>query len=137
MADDCEFCAIAAGDGDAHVVHRTDGAVAFLDIYPAVPGHTLVAPTVHRDGLPEMSGDEAAATFRAVQAVAAAQQRALDADGVSVFQSSGAAAGQDVFHAHAHVLPRFVDDHIHFAPSRSTLDDEEGQQVADAIRAEL
>jgi histidine triad (HIT) family protein len=133
----CEFCSIVAGESDAHVVHRGDEAVAFLDIYPAVPGHTLVAPSVHREGLFDLSEDEAAAMFRTVRTVAVAQQAALDADGVSVFQSSGAAAGQDVMHVHAHVIPRFEDDHIHFAPSRSSLTDEEGEDVAAALANEL
>ena len=134
---DCEFCDIVAGEGDAQVVHRDDDAIAFLDIYPAIPGHTLVAPTAHHRGLFDLDDAAVGATFSLVRDVAVAQQAALDAEGVSVFQSSGAVAGQDVFHVHAHVIPRFEDDHIHFAPSRQTLTDEDSADIAAAIAGEL
>jgi histidine triad (HIT) family protein len=129
----CEFCGIVAGEAPADEVYRDEAVVAFLDIHPVVPGHTLVMPTAHREGLPDMVDAEVAAVFRIVRDVAAAQRAALDADGVSVFQSSGAAAGQDVFHVHVHVIPRFEDDHIRFAPSRSTLSDEETADVVAAL----
>lgn len=133
----CDFCDIVAGEAPADEVHRTEEAVAFLDINPVVAGHTLVAPTDHREGLPDMADDEVAAVFRSVRDVATAQRTALDADGVSIFQSSGAAAGQDVFHVHVHVIPRFEDDHIRFAPSRSTLSEEETADVVAALRGAL
>lgn len=131
---DCEFCDIVGGDAPADEVYRDEEVVAFLDIHPVVPGHTLVVPTGHRDGLPDMTDAEVAAVFRTVRDVGAAQRRALDADGVSIFQSSGAAAGQDVFHVHVHVIPRFENDHIRFAPSRSTLSDPETADVVAALR---
>jgi histidine triad (HIT) family protein len=134
---DCEFCGIVSGEDDGHVVVRRDDAVAFLDIYPAVPGHTLVAPNAHREGLYDLEHEDVCAMFQLVRDVGVAQRRALDADGVSVFQSSGSAAGQDVMHVHAHVIPRFEDDHIRFAPSRSTLSPGEGEDVAEALSQEL
>lgn len=134
---DCEFCDIVSGGHSAHVVHSGEEAVAFLDIHPAVPGHTLVAPTAHRAELFDLADDEVAAMFRTVRDVAIAQRAALDAAGVSVFQSSGEVAGQDVFHVHAHVIPRFEDDNIRFAPARTPLTDEAGADIAAAIQAEL
>lgn len=133
--DGCTFCDIIAGDEPAFVVSRDDDAIAFLDIFPAVPGHTLVAPIDHQAGLLDMTDDETAALFGSVRRVTGAVVDAVDADGVSIFQSSGAAAGQDVFHVHVHVVPRYQDDDITFAPPRERLTKAEGERVSSAIQA--
>lgn len=137
VTNDCPFCAIAAGDGDAHVVYEDDDAVAFLDAHPAVEGHTLVAPVEHYEELLDAPAGLVGHLFRAVHAVAPAVVDAVDADGVTVVQSSGAAAGQDVFHLHVHVVPRFEDDDISLAPRRLRLAEAQGDAVADAIRQRL
>jgi histidine triad (HIT) family protein len=134
---ECEFCDVAGGDGVPHEVYRDDDVVAFLDRNPAAPGHTLVVPTVHRERLADLGDAAVSAMFHLVRDVSAAQRRAFDADGVSVFQSSGAAAGQDVFHVHAHVVPRHEGDDIRFAPSRQSLVDAGGADVAARIAEEL
>jgi len=134
---DCPFCDIVAGEAAAHEVHRGEDTVAFLDINPAAPGHTLVVPRPHREALFDLADAEVGALFRMARDVGAAQRRALDAEGVNVFQSNGAAAGQDVFHVHAHVVPRQEDDDIRFAPSRGSLTEADGTELAAAIADEL
>lgn len=134
---ECPFCDIVRGNGPAFELYRDDHSVAFLDINPAVDGHTLVATTHHYPTLLEMDAGVVGPFFETVQRVATGVRDAFDADGVSVFQSSGSAAGQDVFHAHAHVLPRYDDDGITLAPPRSSLSSEEGERTADRIRNSL
>ena len=135
--EDCPFCAIADGRGHAHVVARDEATVAFLDRNPVVDGHLLVAPTGHYPLLTDVPTEDVGPLFRTVQAVSDALLAALDADGVTVIQSSGAAAGQDVFHAHVHVVPRYEGDPISLAPSRHTLSDEGGEAIAERLRAAL
>lgn len=105
------FCDIASGAAPAHMVYADDDACAFLDIDPVCVGHTLVVPRRH---VPDLATPGASA---AVREVSVAMERVsnrlltrLDADGVSVFQSNGAAAGQEVFHLHFHLLPRWSGD---------------------------
>lgn len=137
MVADCTFCAVVAGDADAHVVDDGPETTAFLDVNPAAPGHTLVVPDDHAEGLTDLDRATAGRLFERAHRVASALERAYDADGSSLFQSSGAAAGQDVFHVHVHVMPRFEDDDIRFAPARQGLSREEGTAAVERIRAEL
>jgi histidine triad (HIT) family protein len=134
---DCEFCAIAAGEGDAHVVFEDAETVAFLDRHPAAEGHVLVATADHYEGISDAPAALYGRLFRTVRTVAPAAAGAVDADGVTVVQSSGATAGQDVFHLHVHVVPRFEDDDVSMAPRRQHLSETQGTAVADAIRDRL
>lgn len=107
---DCIFCDIVAGRRPAHRLLEDEHAVAFLDIRPASPGHTLVVPRVHARDIWEISeagyGRVAAMTHR----VAALLGATFAPDGMNVMHNTGKAAGQDVFHVHTHVVPRWRDD---------------------------
>jgi len=107
---DCIFCRIVAGDAPAWRLYEDDVAVAFLDIGPATPGHSLVVPRRHAPDIWSLSEDEAASVMRAVHRLAARLRDRLRPRGMNVTQSNGAAAGQDVFHYHVHVVPRYGDD---------------------------
>src|SRR5687767_9617148 len=78
----CVFCAIVAGEADAHVVLETDDVVAFLDRTPLFPGHVLVVPRQHIVTLPEL--DPVTPFFEVVKRVAAALPEALGAQGTFV-----------------------------------------------------
>ncbi|GAD51586.1 histidine triad nucleotide-binding protein [Halarchaeum acidiphilum MH1-52-1] len=112
---DCAFCEIVAGEQSAHRLHEDDRTLAFLDDAPAATGHALVVPKAHHETLTDMPGDLASAVFWTVRRVAAAVEDALDPAGVSVLQQNGVAAGQDVPHAHVHVVPRDEDDDVRLA----------------------
>ncbi len=113
MADvdfDCIFCAIAAKRAPAAIVYESDGALAFLDIRPVVEGHTLVIPKKHCRNLFDLNDESGASVMHASRVVARALRAAFNADGLTVLQSNERAGGQDVFHYHAHLAPRFVGD---------------------------
>ena len=110
-ADGCVFCAIAAGKAPAGVVFRDGRCTAFMDIRPINPGHVLVIPNDHAASLSELAEDAGAHLFRSGQKVAAALYGGnLRCEGVNLFLADGEAAGQEVFHVHLHVLPRFEAD---------------------------
>ncbi|HEX9413203.1 MAG TPA: HIT family protein [Ktedonobacterales bacterium] len=111
MADSCVFCRIIAGDTPASVVYRDDDTLAFMDIQPVNPGHTLVIPRPHVASIRDLD----AALSARVWAVATQIARALPSagirlDGLNLFLADGAEAGQEVFHVHLHVIPRFAGD---------------------------
>jgi histidine triad (HIT) family protein len=107
----CVFCEIIAGRAAASVVHRDSQCIAFMDLNPATPGHVLVVPLAHATGLAELEPRVGGALFAVAQRLAAALRRSgLRADGINFFLADGEAAGQEVFHVHLHVLPRFPAD---------------------------
>lgn len=133
----CPFCAIVDDEAPAYRLHEDDRTLAFLDIEPVTPGHALVVPKPHRETLTEMEPDLVADTFRSVRRVAAAVESAFDPDGLDLLQANGEAAGQEVFHAHVHVLPRHADDDVSVEWPRAKLTEEDGRAVTAAIREEL
>jgi histidine triad (HIT) family protein len=109
---DCIFCGIVAGAMPAERVYEDERTVAFLDIAPACDGHVLVISRAHSDDIHAAAPADLAAVAATVQQMAARISGALGAEGVSVVQSNGRAAGQTVFHYHVHVLPRFAGDGV-------------------------
>jgi histidine triad (HIT) family protein len=89
------------------------GVLAFMDIGPVVKGHTLVIPKTHHNPLMDTPPEVLHKLITAVQRVARAQKKGLEADGINVSQANGAAAGQVVPHIHFHVIPRFTTDGYH------------------------
>jgi histidine triad (HIT) family protein len=107
----CIFCAIASGRAPARFVYQDDDACAFLDANPLRLGHTLVVPRRHvRDLMDEGAPETLAAIGPALHRTALLLATKLVADGISVLQANGAAAGQTVFHLHFHLLPRPTSD---------------------------
>ena len=107
---DCLFCKIVAGDIPSHKVYEDEQSLAFLDIMPAARGHTLVIPKTHAAGLMEITPESLAATVRCAQTVARLLRTRLGPDGINMIQNDGAAAGQEIFHYHLHLLPRWEGD---------------------------
>ncbi len=107
---ECPFCGIVAGKIPAFKVWEDGSSLAFLDINPRNPGHTLVIPKKHIEGLLELSEEDAANLFLAVHRVAKMVKTGTKADGISISLSSGQAAGQLVPHVHFHVIPRFLNE---------------------------
>ena len=110
MHRDCLFCGIARGEVPSYRVAETPGALAFLDIRPLRPGHTLVIPRSHAEDLRDLRPSDWQAVTQLGHWVAQRFLETLSADGVNLFLASGVAADQTVFHAHLHVIPRHTGD---------------------------
>jgi len=109
-AVNCLFCRLIDGELPQHVVVEDEHALAFLDHRPASPGHTLVVPRRHVEHLWDADADTVAAVARTVHAAAALLRDRLNPDGMTLRQNTGAASGQDVFHLHVHLVPRWNGD---------------------------
>jgi histidine triad (HIT) family protein len=95
--------------------------LAFLDIMPRAPGHTLVIPKVPARNILDIRVDDYLHVARATHRIAAAAKKAFQADGITVQQFNEAAGGQVVFHLHVHVMPRH--DGIALLPPASRKED--------------
>lgn len=125
--DNCVFCRIVRGEIPATVVLEDEQTLVFMDIGSVNPGHVLVAAKPHVENLQGMDEALAGAMFRSAARAAKAIERVYQPAGISVYQANGAAAGQTVFHAHIHVLPRWENDGLTFTwpvknPSRDELE---------------
>jgi len=104
--DRCLFCAISAGKIPAHVVYEDDRTVAFLDIHPSAPGHTLITPRTHAARIEDLSAEDAAALFAALHRLTKPIREAVGAEAATVGINDGPGSGQEVPHVHIHVIPR-------------------------------
>jgi len=137
-APDCIFCRIVGGTIPASIIHRDDDIIAFMDIGPVNPGHLLVVPTAHAASLAELQPGDGAKMFTMAQQLAAAVRRSeLRCDGINLFLADGAAAGQEVFHIHLHLVPRFRGDAVRFSWPRTQPSRDDLHTHAEAIRAVL
>ena len=100
------FAKILRGELPCYKVYEDDKAIAFLDIMPRAPGHTLVLPKAPARNLLDVDTDDLAHVAKVAQKVAKAAMTALGADGVTVQQFNEGPGGQVVFHLHVHIIPR-------------------------------
>lgn len=110
---DCIFCGIVAETIPAKKVMENDECLAFLDIFPANKGHTLVIPKMHVDDIHQADSATYAAVASMAKDVADLLQIKLASEGTTVFQMSREAGWQTVFHLHMHVIPRWSKDGLH------------------------
>ena len=107
---DCIFCKIIAGDIPSYKVYEDEHVLAFFDIFPISPGHTIVAPKSHEADVEALSDEEFSAMALAVKKIGKAMMDGLGVKGYSVFLDNKSAANQHVPHAHFHVVPRAEGD---------------------------
>ena len=100
------FAKILRGELPAHKVYEDDKAIAFLDIMPRCPGHTLVIPKAPARNLLDVAPDDLAHVHKVAKTIALAGMAAFKADGITIQQFNEEAGGQVVFHLHVHVIPR-------------------------------
>jgi histidine triad (HIT) family protein len=116
---DCIFCRIVQGQLPAARVLETPAVLAFLDIAPVNYGHTLVIPKVHYQNLLELPDELWTEMGQVSRRVAQALRATLYAQGFNIGMNNFEAAGQVVFHAHIHVIPRYFSDGLKLFPQES------------------
>ena len=100
------FAKILRGEFSCHRVYEDEHVLAFLDIMPRSPGHTLVIPKAPARNILDVKVEDFLHVARATHRIAAAAKNAFNADGITIQQFNEAAGGQVVFHLHVHVMPR-------------------------------
>jgi histidine triad (HIT) family protein len=137
MSRPCVFCAIARGELPASMVHRGEGLYAFLDARPVFKGHALIAPAEHVDDLADLPPGLAGPILLLAQRIAAAQAKALSAQGA--FVAINHVVSQTVPHLHCHVVPRSKGDGLRgfFWPRQTYASDAERDDYAARLRAAL
>lgn len=117
----------------ADVVYEDENCFAFLDITPVNPGHVLLIPKKHYENLYDLPDDLLAKMAPIIKMLAIAAKDAVNAEGINIGMNNERPAGQLVFHAHFHIMPRFSNDgyrHWHGAPYKEN----EAGEVASKIK---
>jgi len=133
---DCLFCKIIAKQIPSQGIYEDDVACAFLDIHPNNPGHVLVVPKRHSDGLSDAQQETLQGVILVVQKVARAVTIAMKADGFNLIVNNGVVAGQAVPHLHFHIIPRQPGDGLTHWPGKTYADGED-VAIAEQIRSAL
>ena len=135
--ENCLFCKIVKEEIPAMKVYEDDEVVAFLDIRPVNPGHTLVIPKEHHPSLSETPDKVAAALMRVVPQLSKAIMKAVDTDAFNLGVNNGALAGQIVDHTHLHIMPRFENDGWDIWTGTDDLNPDDANKISNAIRENL
>lgn len=131
--ENCIFCKIAKGEIPSHKVYEDEHVLAFLDIRPVNAGHTLVIPKDHFENIYTTPDETWARISLAVKKVALAVKEGVDADGINLSMNNEAPAGQVIFHAHVHIIPRKIDDGLTLWPQKD-YNEGEAATIAEKIK---
>jgi histidine triad (HIT) family protein len=137
------FCEIVNGTAPASIVYADEQAMAFMDIQPVNEGHLLVVPRIHAASLAGLDASSGCHLFGLAMDLSEAVRRSgVRCEGINLFLADGEAAGQEIFHVHLHVIPRFHGDGfgMHFAPEYYELPgrallDQIAQRIGQAMEA--
>lgn len=136
--ENCIFCQIIAGQIPASKVYEDEHVLAFLDISQVTKGHTLIIPKKHVRNILDMESQTAQEVFAPVPQLARALKKTTGAAGINLLNNSEEAAGQTVFHAHVHLIPRFDEtDGLTVTFNMNEPDFDQLGQLAQAISQEV
>jgi histidine triad (HIT) family protein len=131
------FLKIIRGEVPSHKVYEDEFTFAFLDINPHNKGHVLVVPKTHFRNVFDIDEETFCALMKTVKKLAPAVQKATGAEGINIGMNNEKAAGQIVFHAHVHIIPRFEDDQIYQPAKYMKYAEGEMEKIAESIRNNL
>ncbi len=137
MAGECIFCKIIQGQIPCAKVYETDTVLAFLDIAPVNKGHTLIVPKSHYSTLFDVPPELGPDLLLAMRTVGKALMDFTRATGLNMGMNNFRAAGQLVFHAHWHLIPRFDADGLKLWEQKAYDDKDEINRLARAVRGQI
>lgn len=129
----CLFCQIVNKESPAHILHETSTVMAFLSL----ENHPLIVPKKHVRDIFDLEEDCAGEIMKAAVIVSKSLRAASGCEGLNLIQSSGKAAGQDVFHFHLHIKPRWHNDDVILNWNTDTADAQSRMRFCRDIRHSL
>jgi len=106
----CLFCKIVNHEIPANIIYEDHDTLAFLDIHPLAPGHTVVVPKIHAKNITELPEEIASLTFLTVKRVSDIIHASLKPEGFTIGINDGVGGGQGIPHLHIHIIPRWQND---------------------------
>tara|TARA_Y100000310_G_C20703719_1_gene832597 strand:+ start:17250 stop:17714 length:465 start_codon:yes stop_codon:yes gene_type:complete len=137
MAEDCIFCKIIEGEVPAYKLYEDELVVSFLDIFPIHPGHALVVPKKHTVDIFDTDEETIKQMMAVAKKLALPVMNGTKAQGINIGMNNKPAAGQEVFHAHMHIIPRYSDDGLKTWSKNLFKDDKHKQELYEVIKKAL
>lgn len=138
---DCIFCKIINGELPCSKVYEDDDFLAFMDIKPVNKGHVLVIPKIHKELMVDLDDNLVKKLIIIGNKINKAIRKSnIKSEGVNFFLADGEAAGQEVFHVHLHLIPRFEKDGFGFKFPKGYTDKperDELEQIAQKIKSNV
>lgn len=118
MKQSCIFCKIITGKIPSYKIYEDEWILAFLDINPFTPGHTVIVSKKHYKNIFDVPQDELKRTISIAQVIAKMVKKKLGAKGINLLHDSGKAGEQFIFHFHLHLIPRYLKDNLNIWPTQ-------------------
>ena len=131
--DNCIFCKIIKKESPAHIIRETDNIIVFLSL----EGHPMIVPKKHIENICAMDDQNAAIIMQEAVLISKALSNTTDCEGINLVQSNGTVAGQDVFHFHLHIKPRWKDDEVILSWNNDTISIVEREILATKLLNDL
>ena len=116
----CLFCNIIDGEQPAHKFLDSENFIAILDVFPVNKGHILLIPKQHLETIEELPLEHSEEFIKTIQKITRAQREILQAQGINIITNNGKTAGQKIFHAHVHLIPRYENDGLESWPGKKS-----------------
>lgn len=133
--NECIFCKIIRKEIPADIIYEDEHILSFLDIAPSTAGHCLVIPKEHFENIYTLPDETLCRVSMAVKHVSILLRNSLECEGINIVMNNEALAGQVVFHAHIHIMPRYTNDGLKTWGHRQYQPGEK-EAVYSAIQAE-
>jgi histidine triad (HIT) family protein len=134
---DCIFCKIIRKEIPAVIIDETDDYIAFVDRKPNNFGHSLVVPKIHYENIYTLKGNALISFGQEIQKISKAVKGGVKADGINVHMNNDSVAGQEIFHAHVHIIPRFEGDGLKHWPPKEYEYPNQIEEIGEKIRQQL
>ena len=137
MAEGCIFCKIVKGELPAYKIYEDENTISFLDIFPIHPGHALVVPKKHSVDIFDTDEETMKQMIAVAKKIAPAVMKGANADAINIGMNNREASGQEVPHAHMHVIPRYSADGLKTWGKNLYKNDRHKKELCEAIKKEL
>jgi histidine triad (HIT) family protein len=129
----CIFCKFISGEVPTFKIHETENIFVFLSL----EGHPLILPKKHVKDIYDLDSETGSAVMEEAIKIAKAVKQSLQCEGVNLLQNNEAAAGQEVFHFHLHIKPRWKNDNISLHWDTTTLSEDIRASTTEKIKEAL
>ncbi len=137
MDNNCVFCKIVNNEFDSYKLYEDENFLVIFDKFPSNIGHTLILTKKHYENFFELDEYVASELLVLAQKVSIALKDVTGCAGINILQNNGKAAGQEIFHYHLHVIPRYEGDNVSIKLGANEISEEKAEALLEKIKYQL